>query len=495
MSSKSLEAPPPSPLAPRGSSPFAWLAWAGRLVYVRLRFLIVLAIAFLAVSQWETIRNRWDRTVRGGGVDPTRQAVSSDTEYFCPMDPGVLADWPSKCPICNMTLVRRKRGDATPLPEGVIARMQFSPYRLQLAGIRTVPVSYRPLVRSIEGPGHVQDDNPSMVVVSLFGTELAGLEPGLKALIAGRGPEPAEGVVRSIENGAEPSALVELAHPDDTSPDARLRVTILVPVADEEPFRSLPADPPAPRPGERRRVYVCPAHADVVREAAGKCPQDQQSLARRDLGANQRIRYWCPMHPSVTAETPGARCDECGGMELVPRIITYRPAGEVLAVPESAVLDTGTRKVVYVERMPGVFDGVEVALGPRCGAEYPVLRGLEAGQRVVVSGAFLVDAENRLNPSLAAAYFGAGSREAAPVTSPSSTLDDGLDPADRKRVAAQRICPVTGKRLGSMGTPVRLEVAGRVVFVCCDGCIAALEREPARFQAKLPSSNSPATKP
>jgi len=58
--------------------------------------------------------------------------------------------------------------------------------------------------------------------------------------------------------------------------------------------------------------------------------------------------------------------------------------------------------------MPGTFDGVEVVLGPRCGDWYPVVKGLEAGQRVAVSGAFLLDAETRLNPSLASSYFRIG---------------------------------------------------------------------------------------
>ena len=63
-----------------------------------------------------------------------------------------------------------------------------------------------------------------------------------------------------------------------------------------------------------------------------------------------------------------------------------------------------------------MFDGVEVVLGPRCGDSYPVVRGLEPGQRVAVAGAFLLDAETRLNPSLVAGYFGAGrgERVAAP---------------------------------------------------------------------------------
>ena len=60
--------------------------------------------------------------------------MSADTEYWCPMCPGVVSDWPTKCPVCNMALVRREKGEMTPLPDGVVARVQLSPYRLQLAG-------------------------------------------------------------------------------------------------------------------------------------------------------------------------------------------------------------------------------------------------------------------------------------------------------------------------------------------------------------------------
>jgi hypothetical protein len=113
------------------------------------------------------------------------------------------------------------------------------------------------------------------------------------------------------------------------------------------------------------------------------------------------------MHPKVSADSPGAECRECNGMKLLPRVVTFTPVGEVLAVPETAVIDTGTKKVVYVERSPGMFDGVEVTLGPRCGDSYPVIKGLEAGQRVATTGSFLIDAETRLNPSVAVGYFGA----------------------------------------------------------------------------------------
>jgi Cu(I)/Ag(I) efflux system membrane fusion protein len=70
-----------------------------------------------------------------------------------------------------------------------------------------------------------------------------------------------------------------------------------------------------------------------------------------------------------------------------------------LSVPESAVVDTGTRKVVYVESEPGVFEGREVVLGPRTGDRFGIKQGLAPGEKVAVAGAFLIDAESRLNPS------------------------------------------------------------------------------------------------
>lgn len=194
------------------------------------------------------------------------------------------------------------------------------------------------------------------------------------------------------------------------------------------------------------------------------------------------------MHPKVTAENRGAKCNECGGMILVPRVVTYRPKGQVLAVPETAVIDTGTRRVVYVESMPGTFDAVEVTLGPRCGTVYPVVSGLEPGQKVATSGAFLIDAETRLNPALAANYFGA-SRPAIDEPAKSSPKLDfsGLSGTDRDLAISQKTCPVTKKPLGSMGSPIKVAVAGRSVFVCCDGCIEMLTEKPTKYLGPTPA--------
>ena len=59
----------------------------------------------------------------------------------------------------------------------------------------------------------------------------------------------------------------------------------------------------------------------------------------------------------------------------------------VLAVPDTAVIDTGSQTIVYRESSPGVYEGVKVELGPKMtGPEaitfYPVLGGLERGEHV-----------------------------------------------------------------------------------------------------------------
>jgi hypothetical protein len=480
-----------------------WLFRTLTFLQVRLRFFALVGALFLLFGQWETISNYWGwawrQIVRGGAPE---QGVSPDTEYFCPMCPGVLSAWPSKCPVCNMPLVRRRTGEAPLLPAGVTARMQFSPYRLQLAGVRTAPVEYRSLAREVASAGTVRheetaDDEPDRLVDNsrvLVDVDLAVRDAAVLAVndavevvcpaLPARGPWQA--VVTSIEPKA--SSFFQRVQVTIDCPGRDLPEGVVVearfhtPLSDVEPFRSLPRDPPSPSAGDPRTVYVCPDHPDVIALRAGVCPRDSLELIAEPLAANQRVSFWCPMHPRVTSATDGTKCAECQGMELLPRVVTYAPPGQVLAVPESAVIVTGKRQVVYVETGPGMFDGVAVKLGPKADGYYAVLEGLAAGQRVVSAGAFLIDAETQLNPHLAAAYFGSGAAakapvgttgqiapaESKPVKDPLAGVD--LPPADMALARLQRVCPVTKLPLGSMGMPVRIEAAGKVTFLCCEGC-------------------------
>jgi hypothetical protein len=166
------------------------------------------------------------------------------------------------------------------------------------------------------------------------------------------------------------------------------------------------------------------------------------------------------------------------------------------------VIDTGGLKVVYREASPNVFEGVAVELGPRMAepgsdvAYYPVLHGLGDGDRVVVNGAFLIDAETRLNPAAGSIYFGGsggnGGSSSAVAVRPSTPEDEddvekkvranlaGLSPEDQARVKAQKYCVVLqNSRLGAMGPPVKVTFDDKQsVFVCCDSCVDKAKADP-----------------
>lgn len=222
-----------------------------------------------------------------------------------------------------------------------------------------------------------------------------------------------------------------------------------------------PAQAPAPA-GDRVTLYVCPGHPEATRDTPGIClpcgdmelvphevsrAEAQAALAKARPeastplpGADEVTLYVCPGHPEATRDTPGI-CVPCGTMELIPKKVTRAEAAAALAkakarastalpgapvtsgaasspqgtrvdqdplvVPVDAVVDTGDRRLVFVESSPGTFDAVEVITGPRAGEVVPIVSGVSAGQRVVARGAFLLDAEVRLAPGAASTYFGA----------------------------------------------------------------------------------------
>lgn len=119
-------------------------------------------------------------------------------------------------------------------------------------------------------------------------------------------------------------------------------------------------------------------------------------------------KYTCPMHPQVLKSEAGA-CPICGmPLEKIPDDSHAEHAhgaasgNKLLAIPVTAVLDSGTRRIVYVEKGRGTYELREVTLGPRSDDYYPVLKGLEEGERVVTRGGFLIDSQFQItgHPSL-----------------------------------------------------------------------------------------------
>lgn len=70
--------------------------------------------------------------------------------------------------------------------------------------------------------------------------------------------------------------------------------------------------------------------------------------------------------------------------------------GRQLVLPASAVFQTGTRQLVFVDHGNGSLEPKDVVLGPRVGDDYVVLKGLAAHQQIVTSANFLLDSESQL---------------------------------------------------------------------------------------------------
>ncbi|MCI0491619.1 MAG: efflux RND transporter periplasmic adaptor subunit, partial [Planctomycetes bacterium] len=124
------------------------LQLVGLVILKRVRFIAVLAGVGIFIGYWDTVMNYWDKWTQPQSV--ASRALEPGREFYCPMDPQVIrstyepnGDVP-KCPICGMPLSQRKKGEAARLPEGITGRVQLSPERIQLAGIKTVAVGYRP---------------------------------------------------------------------------------------------------------------------------------------------------------------------------------------------------------------------------------------------------------------------------------------------------------------------------------------------------------------
>ena len=72
-----------------------------------------------------------------------------------------------------------------------------------------------------------------------------------------------------------------------------------------------------------------------------------------------------------------------------------------MTVPTEAVLDTGLKKTVFVDRGNGYLEPRQVEIGERIGGSVEITKGLTPGERIVISGNFLIDSESRLKSSAA----------------------------------------------------------------------------------------------
>jgi len=149
--------------------------------------------------------------------------------------------------------------------------------------------------------------------------------------------------------------------------------------------------------------YICPFDPQEVRETPGECPKTKQ-----------------PLQPATAYGYSGVE------NPVLP-----------LVIPESAVLFTGKRSIVYVEapdQPQPTYEQRDVTLGPRAGSKYVVYSGLKEGERVVIKGNFQIDSSVQIagEPSMMSPVepeHAATPREAKPVekAAPSGTPEHEAD--------------------------------------------------------------------
>ena len=130
-------------------------------------------------------------------------------------------------------------------------------------------------------------------------------------------------------------------------------------------------------------------------------PQNRTMTARIHV-TNPQMRLRPGMFVQVSLETP-LRTD-------------------VIAVPRSAVLDTGKERVVYVAKANGVFEKRSIETSVAGDDYFAVTRGLEPGERIVTHGSFLIDSQTRLTGTITGMFGGskAYESEAGNTSSPAS---------------------------------------------------------------------------
>jgi len=153
------------------------------------------------------------------------------------------------------------------------------------------------------------------------------------------------------------------------------------------------------------------AMVDVAERDLGVIAVGQPVILRaRSFSSREFTGRIVVVYPQVNRETRTARVRiELANADfaLLPDMyvdasIETGDAEPVLAVPDSAVLDSGSRQAVFVDKGDGRFEPRDVKLGRR-GVEYvEVLEGIHDGDSVVVDGNFLIDAESNLNSALRA---------------------------------------------------------------------------------------------
>jgi Cu(I)/Ag(I) efflux system membrane fusion protein len=319
--------------------------------------------------------------------------------------------------------------------------VKLSPGKIQRTGVKSEPATRRVIRTAIRAPGTIQLDERRVSVISMraesYVQKVADVTTGahvvkgqplmeiyspavssaaaeyistLNSKVTGGGEGPygrgsrqrlmnldvPEAAIVAIEKGRNVPIGIEWTSPRDGIVLER-NVT--------EGMRAQPGDVLF-RIADHRVVW---AIVDVAERDLGSVAIGQRAVVRgRSFPGRQFSGKVNLIYPQITKETRTARVRvELPNPELllihdmyVDAEIETGSAESVLAIPESAVLDSGSRQAVLVDKGEGRFEPREVKLGHRGEGYVEVRDGLAEDDPVVTSANFLIDAESNLKAAL-----------------------------------------------------------------------------------------------
>ena len=329
--------------------------------------------------------------------------------YYCPMHPFYTSDKPGDCPICNMKLVKK---EGNPRAEAALMARWAASHRndvigyapvnidnrqMQLMGVKTTPVRKQVLVKTVRTVGYVSTNH------QLYELQDEYIRAYLDFTLAFRDYRRAEHTRRSWETHRQLQLKLHEAE------DKLLRLGFgpyqieqMQKISWQTPW----IQPPLLffKEGSVASYWVV---AQIFEQDLGFVEAGQEveveisTYAEKARGIIRSVGGTLdPQTRTVNAliELDGYKGELAGNMLVNVNIAV--DLNEDLIVPSEAVMDTGLRKIVFVQTNPGIFEPREIQVLALGDNGWAVKSGLKEGEKVVVDGNFLIDSESRLQASL-----------------------------------------------------------------------------------------------
>ncbi|HEY5066036.1 MAG TPA: efflux RND transporter periplasmic adaptor subunit [Xanthobacteraceae bacterium] len=333
--------------------------------------------------------------------------------------------------------------DYLPVYEGEAADdtvVKLSPGKIQRTGVRSEPAARRPIAHLLHLPGTVKLDERRITVVSMRADSFI---EHVENITTGDHVKKGQRLLELFSPDVNAAAAQLIANPGLEGSRRRLE-NLNVPanvIADMEHTRKVPLTIvwSAPRDGvvlERNATEGMKASSGQVlfriadistiwvladvpeQEMAGIKPGQAVAIRAQSIPGRTFPGQVALIYPQLNADTRTVRVrielsnkDEALLPEMYTDVdIEIGSGAPVLTVPESALIDTGTRQVVILDKGDGRFEPREVSVGTRGNNLVEIRSGIGEGDQVVVSANFLIDAESNLKAALQGLNSSEGAR-------------------------------------------------------------------------------------